>query len=260
MAGDNVPATVFAVAMNLTIIGSGDAFGSGGRYNTCLKLDAGGASVLIDLGASSMLGLQRAGVDCNSISTIIFTHYHGDHFAGLPFFILDAMFVSRRTEPLVLAGGGDIKARVRAMLDVTYPGFAEREKAFDIRYVDIDVGGTFDLSGVAVKAFPMVHDELAGPCLGYRFHHNGRTLAFTGDTGWTDALLPLADGADVLVSECCYRSFDLTNHLNLRQLIEKRSLLASKRMILTHMSEEMLDYAGALPDAEKAFDGMRVEI
>lgn len=246
--------------MQLQFVGTGDAFSSGGRYNTCLKLDAGGDAMLVDLGGSSMLGLQRTGIDRNSIGTVLFTHYHGDHFAGLPFFILDAMFVANRSAPLTIAGGGDVEGRVRAIMEATYPGFFEKPKPFEIRFVRIEAGRPSELGSVGVEAFPMVHDDLAGPCHGYRLSHGGRTLAFTGDTGWHDHLMPLAQDADVLVSECCFETLEFPSHLNLRQIAAWRRTIDIGRMIITHMAPDMLDYAGPLPDAEKAFDGMRVEI
>ena len=91
--------------MRLTFLGSGDAFGSGGRFNTCFHLQrASHGNVLVDCGASSMVAIRKWGVDPNAISTVLVTHLHGDHFAGLPFFLLDAQLISRRTAPLLLAG------------------------------------------------------------------------------------------------------------------------------------------------------------
>ena len=77
--------------MRLQFLGSGDAFGSGGRFNTCFHLErANRGNVLIDCGASSMVAIRKWGVDPNAISTVLVTHLHGDHFGGLPFFLLDA--------------------------------------------------------------------------------------------------------------------------------------------------------------------------
>ena len=80
--------------MRLQFLGSGDAFGSGGRFNTCFHLErANRGNVLIDCGASSMVAIRKWGVDPNAISTVLVTHLHGDHFGGLPFFLLDGQTV-----------------------------------------------------------------------------------------------------------------------------------------------------------------------
>jgi ribonuclease BN (tRNA processing enzyme) len=90
--------------MRLKFLGSGDAFGSGGRLNTCFLVNHGEAGFLIDCGASAMISIRRFGVDPNQIGVIVLSHLHADHFGGVPFFILDAQLVSRRTRPLIIAG------------------------------------------------------------------------------------------------------------------------------------------------------------
>lgn len=245
--------------MHLTFIGSGDAFGSGGRFNTCLLLVAGGETLMIDIGGSAMLALVRAGVDRNAISTILFTHFHGDHFAGLPFFLLDACFVTKRTAPLTIAGPRGVEARCRALVEALYPGVLATHAQFPLAFVEVSPGASGAVAGCTVEAFPMVHDDAAGPCQGYRIGHGGKTLAFTGDTGWTDALIPLAADADLMVSECCNLDRVLANHLSWRQLEGARALLTCRRMIVTHMGPDMLAHDGPM-FAAKAHDGLLVEV
>jgi ribonuclease BN (tRNA processing enzyme) len=98
--------------MRLQFLGSGDAFGSGGGFNTCFHVERGrDGNLMVDCGASSMVAIRKWQVEPNAISTVLVSHLHGDHFAGLPFFLLDAQLVSRRTAPLLPAGP---------------PGFGER--------------------------------------------------------------------------------------------------------------------------------------
>jgi ribonuclease BN (tRNA processing enzyme) len=90
--------------MRLTVIGCGDAFGSGGRFNTCFLIAGANSTILLDCGASSLVALHAAGVDLAAIDGVIISHLHGDHFGGLPFFLLDAQFLTRRDRPLLIAG------------------------------------------------------------------------------------------------------------------------------------------------------------
>src|SRR3974390_307635 len=89
--------------MEFRFIGSGDAFGSGGRFNTCFLVSGPGCLLVIVCGAPSLVALKRAAVDPASIDAVVVSHLHGDHFGGLPFLLLDGQF-SRRTRPLTVAG------------------------------------------------------------------------------------------------------------------------------------------------------------
>ena len=86
--------------MRVQFVGCGDAFGSGGRQNTCFHVTGNSVNCLIDCGASSLPALKHCNIARNDIDLILITHFHGDHFAGLPFLLLDAQF-TRRARPLV---------------------------------------------------------------------------------------------------------------------------------------------------------------
>ncbi len=245
--------------MNITILGSGDAFGSGGRFNSCLHVEAGGERMLLDCGASSLVALNKAGIERNGISTLLFTHFHGDHFGGLPAFLLDAQFVSRRSEPLVIAGPLGVEHRALHALDADFPGAATNAWRFPIRYVEVTPESPALLAGIDVTALPMVHDERAGPCQGYRLAHGGKVFAFSGDTAWTEALVPLAAGADVLLVECYTWDVKLANHLDYETLASHRAELKTARIVLTHMGVSMLAHREPLPE-ERAHDGMVIAL
>ncbi|WP_332690317.1 MBL fold metallo-hydrolase [Bosea sp. (in: a-proteobacteria)] len=241
--------------MKVTIHGSGDAFGSGGRFNTCLQIEAGDGRLLLDCGSSSMVALNKAGVSRSRLSTLLFTHFHGDHFGALPSFLLDAQFVSRRREPLTIAGPAGIEHRARHALEADFPGASTNRWRFPITYVEVTPGEPAELAGVAIEAFAMVHDERAGPCQGYRLTQGGKTFAYSGDTAWTDELIPLAAGADALLVECYTWDRVLANHLDYRTLRAHRGDLDTPRIILTHMGPDMLAHGEPLPET-RAHDGM----
>src|SRR5271155_6018227 len=94
-----------AFSVTVTFAGSGDAFGSGGRYQACIHLRGPGSTgpVLLDCGVTSLTALKHLGLDPGEITAVFVSHLHGDHFGGLPFLVLDGQF-SRRTRPLIVAG------------------------------------------------------------------------------------------------------------------------------------------------------------
>ena len=78
------------MAVKVTFVGAGDAFGSGGQFQTCILVDSPGFRFAIDFGASSLVALNKLGIDHNTIDAIVLTHIHGDHCGGIPFLLLDA--------------------------------------------------------------------------------------------------------------------------------------------------------------------------
>jgi ribonuclease BN (tRNA processing enzyme) len=242
--------------MQVRIIGSGDAFGSGGRFNTCLHLTGrGDFSILLDCGVSSLIALNKAGIDRNGISTILVTHFHGDHFGGLPFFILDAQYVARRTAPLLIAGPIGVATRLHTAMEAAFSGASAVKRGFEIHFQEVVPGSVTEIAGAEITAFAMVHDDKAGPCQGYRVARDKSVFAFSGDTGWTETLIPLARGADVLLIECYSADQKLPIHLDWETLAARLPDLTAKRIILTHMNQSMLDHHDTSP-VERAEDGM----
>ena len=129
--------------MKLRFVGSGDAFGSGGRFQTCLHLapsagdeESNDGAVLIDCGATSLVALKKWGIDPQTIGWIALSHLHGDHFAGVPWLILDGRFGGRQ-RPLVVAGPRGAEQRVRETFQALYPAAPAAELPFEVRYDEL---------------------------------------------------------------------------------------------------------------------------
>jgi len=75
--------------------------------------------------------MKRLGVDPSAVSTVVLTHLHGDHFAGVPLLILDGQF-SRRTQPLLIAGPPSTRERVEAAMEVLFPGSTNIQRRFPV--------------------------------------------------------------------------------------------------------------------------------
>ena len=242
--------------MRLQFVGCGDAFGSGGRFNTCLHLTGAHANVLIDCGASSLVAMKRIGIDRNAIDAIIVTHFHADHFGGIPFFILDAQLVTKRQRPLVLAGPPGLQGWYERLFATTFPG--ERSLPFPLTLIEVEIGRANAVAGLQVIPFPVGHDEKAGPCLAYRIEAENKVFCYSGDTAWTETLIGAARGADLFICECYVYEKDLRAHMSLHVLREKLPLLGARRTVLTHMSDDMLAHARDVA-LETAQDGMIID-
>jgi ribonuclease BN (tRNA processing enzyme) len=245
--------------MRLQFVGSGDAFGSGGRFNTCLHVTGGGADFLIDCGASSPVAMQRLEVDRNAIDLILLTHFHADHCGGVPFFMLDAQLISRRTRPLVIAGPPPLKERFPRLMDTAFAGSSRIARNFELSLVELPPEQTWRFGNVEILPFAVLHGVPPENYYGYRIAIDGKVLAFSGDTAWTDSLIGLGRDADLFVCESYGYDKEVPYHLAYRRLLDKLPLIRPKRLIITHMSEDMLARRGAV-DHEAADDGLTVEI
>ena len=224
--------------MKVRFLGSGDAFGSGGRFQTCIHVESGASQLLLDCGASSLIAMRRFGVDPQAIDTVILSHLHGDHFGGVPFLILDGQF-KRRTRPLLVAGPPGVEKRVREAMEVFFPGSTRIERKFETRFVELADRVAVEVGPVHVTGYEVSHASGAPP-FALRITGEGKIVTYSGDTEWTESLVDAARGADLFIAEALSYDKRIRYHLDLATLLEHRSRLDCRRLILTHMGEDLL--------------------
>ncbi len=245
--------------MQLQFVGCGDAFGTGGRFNTCFHLVGNRINALIDCGGSSLVGMNKLAIDRNAISTIFITHFHADHVGGLPYFILEANYVLKRKGALTVAGPPGLKLRYAEMMESAYPGTANLQLSFPLTLREVEIGKRNEIGNMRVTPFHVVHDDRAGPCLGYRCEAEGKIVAYSGDTQWTRAVIDIGRDADLFICEAYTRDKPINTHMALSALEKHLDQISPKRLILTHMGNDMLARRAELP-FETAEDGMIVEL
>jgi ribonuclease BN (tRNA processing enzyme) len=243
--------------MRLQFIGSGDAFGSGGRFNTCLHLTGARISLLIDCGASSLVAMKKAGIDRSAIDTVLLTHFHADHFGGIPFFILDQQLNLKRTKPLLIAGPPGLPGWYERAMALAFPG--DRQLPFPLAFREVEIGKPNAFPDMTVTPYHVVHDDRAGPCLAYRIETEGKVVCYSGDTEWTEVLLEAARGADLFVCECYMFEKPRKSHMTLSVLRQHLAEIGAKHVVLTHLSEDMLGRLGEV-DLDVAEDGAIVDV
>jgi ribonuclease BN (tRNA processing enzyme) len=247
--------------MRLTIIGSGDAFGSGGRFNTCFMIESGERTILLDCGASTPVALKVRHIDLNAIDGVVLSHLHGDHFGALPFLLLDWHFRSRRDRPLTIAGPPGTRERLDAALEAFFPGASSNDWRFPLEIAEIAPGVPREALGFTVVTAEVSHRSGA-PSTAVRLARDGKVLGYSGDTQWTEALIPIAEGADLFIIECYDHSRDVSGHMNFATLKRNRAALRARSIMLTHMNPTML---ARLDEARAegfmvAEDGLVVEV
>lgn len=246
-------------SVQVTILGTGDAFSSHGRFNSGYLIEAGGYRILMEAGPTILTSLKRAGIRPADIDLILISHMHGDHFAGLPFMFLEYTYESPRPTRLTIVGPEYLESRSMTLVRTMFPGTAAAQFARNSRWVVIEPGEKRRFGPARIAAIRTPHMKRY-KSLAFRIELGGRTIVFSGDTGWTEDLVPFAAGADLFLCECTYfESSNLDFHLNYPRLQKERERLQVKRMVLTHLGREVLDRRPEVA-MEMASDGMRIEV
>jgi len=243
--------------MRIRFAGSGDAFGSGGRWQTCIHLSGPEQILLVDCGATSLVALKAQGLDPSAVDAVALTHLHGDHFGGLPFLILDGQF-SHRSTPLRIAGPPGTHARLTEAMETLFPGSSTARRRFDLEVIELAADGTpAELGAATVRGWQVEHACGASP-LALRVDLGGVTFAYSGDTQWTPALIDAARDADLFAVEAYTYDRPVRYHLDYQTLRAHLDEIQAERIVLTHMSSAMLS---RLTDAElpAAYDGMIID-
>jgi len=244
--------------MRLQFLGSGDAFGSGGRFNTCFHIErAAHGNLMVDCGASSMVAIRKWEVEPNAISTVLVSHLHGDHFAGLPFFLLDAQLVSRRTAPLLLAGPPGFRDRLMTVMEAMFAGSTQVQRKFELEIRELELHERVEMNGLAVTPYLMKHYSGA-PSYALRIETGGKVLTYSGDTEWVEELIPAARDADLFICEAYFFDKVMKYHIDYTTLVNHLPRIGAKRTIVTHMSAELLARAPEIA-LDAAHDGLVVE-
>lgn len=239
----------------LHFIGTGDAFGSGGRRNSAILLREGGHNMLLDCGPTTLAGLHALGIDPLEIDAIAISHFHGDHVAGVPFLLLDYLYENRRRRPLTILGPPGIQARVDAMTGL-FEYSSEMELPYELSYREFSSPDPLAIGDLTLTPLPAHHPRSTHPHM-LRIDTPSRQILFSGDTGWHEGLPSQVAGADLFICECVFMEAGFQFHLDHETLERERERLRARRILLTHLGREVLDDLGRV-HFDTAHDGLKV--
>lgn len=243
--------------MKVTVLGCGDAFGSGGRLQTSYHLDLGDTHMLLDCGATALIGLERAKLDAGRLDGVIVSHLHGDHFSGLVWWFLHAVHIAKRRKPFLIAGPVGIEQRFSVAAEALFPGSLDKPPPFELTFLEQRAGKADHVGPLRVTPYEMSHPSGA-PSHALRMEIGGKTFAFSGDTEWVENLVPCASAADLFLCECYAHDAPVRYHMNWKRLSQELPRIGARRVVLTHMSSAMLSRIDEAKRAgvEAAEDGM----
>ena len=254
--------------MKLNVIGSADAFNSASRRHSCYLIESDhGGKLMIDFGATALLGLRALGYDPSELSAIVFTHLHGDHIGGYPFLVIDALYNSRRVRPLPLVGPIGTRKALSKLLEAMY-GRLEDLPRLELPLEELAPGALTTVAGYQVRAFAADHMDPPHQPLCLRVTDvAGRSIAFSGDTRLCPGLFAAADGADLCVAECTALEPPAGRHSTFAEWREAFANFRGRALAFSHLGADVRQaLPGLLEELDTSFsirvldDGDRIDV
>lgn len=173
--------------MIIKVIGSGSIWT---KYNSaCYLIDE---DIMVDFPNGACKYLYRLNIKSNSINHILLTHFHGDHYFDIPFYILNKSKSDNKKINIYCSKEG--KRKIQKIGKLAFPNsFKEKCKEVDLEF---NFNDNFMVNSYKVNKLLVDHGRMK-PTYGYIFKVNEKYIGFTGDTS-------LCKNVEIMSKKCCY--------------------------------------------------------
>ena len=199
-------------ALTVSLLGTGIPNPDINAFGTATLIEAGDERVLIDCGRGTVIRMSQMGFPLGCIDTVILSHYHSDHYAG----IFDLLMTGTIQQPFSNRGGPLKVIGPPGVHDIAEGAWLATKPDRDIRVADNEIdpehmridphvyeneGVVYDKGGLKIIAITVDHGEYIKPAYAFRVEYQGRVFVHSHDTRYNENLIAQAQGADVFVHE-----------------------------------------------------------
>ena len=244
--------------LDITILGAADAFCSKGHLNAAYLFETDRSTFLVDCGPTALLAMKQRGIDTARLDFVVVSHFHGDHFGGLPNLLLEYTYERPRERPLLIVGPPGMEERLWMLYRALYPDVDRHALPFPLRFLELTPETTAAVADVGIFSVRVPH-QVEDTALALRFDVDGKRVLYSGDSPWVDRFIELANGVDLFLCECTAYATPMGLHIEygiLRPLIPQ---LRCRRLVLMHLGREMREHAAEI-DVECASEGMVIKL
>jgi ribonuclease BN (tRNA processing enzyme) len=227
--------------MELIMLGSGTGIPLNDRASPSFVLFINRHPILFDLGPGTLRQLTRIGLSHEGIARIFFTHFHPDHTADLIHLLFATRnpLILRKRRPFVLTGACGLRNFVEGLQAAHGHWLNLPEKLMKIE--ELEEGGMDekDYGDFKIITRPALHTPHS---IAYRVENReGQSVVYTGDTGFSDDIVDLSKGVDLLITESSFPDgSEEKGHLTPSLAGRMASLAKAKTLLLTHFYPEVL--------------------
>jgi ribonuclease BN (tRNA processing enzyme) len=249
----------------VTILGSGVIVPMVRRRATSLYVVTDDLAFLMDCGPSALQAMEDNGIAYHSARTVFFTHYHPDHTLGVGH-LFSAMKNDSRLEGdyfLHFYGPEGLIEMIEGWKKL-YPSVVPQGNRLILK--ELGEGLVFNQQDVEIRSKYASHGDIEA--LSYRVDYKGKSFIYTGDSAYSDDLVCISRGADVLISECSFpENLKTDTHMTPVDVARLADRAEVKSVILVHVYPEFKDidpaervrkYYGG--NVETAYDGMTIKM
>jgi ribonuclease BN (tRNA processing enzyme) len=251
--------------MEVIIIGSGTGVPRLRRGSPAVGVKAGDIFVLLDIGSGTLRAMLQYDLNLNDIDILCLSHLHPDHVGDLVPFLFASRYslgYTRKTPFRLMAAQGFTEFQKR-LRDVWGEWVEPPDGLLQVQEMARDRRDSFTMASLTITTGPVNH---IASSLAYRLESGGTAVVYSGDTDWSESLIDLAGGADLLILEAS-NPFKVAGHLTPEEAGRLAARARVRRLVLTHIyppgdavdpaAQAALYFSGEITVAE---DGLRLRV